>query len=110
MFCNVLEEQSNLPICFWQAQLVSHAQQMGMDDSGTKNDLVERLLNRLSTGAVAEPFVQANDRQVAPLACNMYKVLIYRAYLFGQFCNTLQRMVCCHSEYAITGGGSQAAG
>lgn len=49
---------------------------MGMDDSGTKNDLVDRLLITLSTEAVAQPTVQANDRQVAPLTCNICKVLM----------------------------------
>lgn len=60
-------------MCFWQAQLVSHAQQMGMDDSGTKNDLVERLLPTLSIETVAQPSVQANGRQVALLACTTSK-------------------------------------
>ena len=58
---------------------------MGMDDSGTKNDLVDRLLITLSTEAVAQPMVQANDRQVAPLACNICKVLMCGDDLFGQF-------------------------
>lgn len=61
-----------------QAQLVSHAQQMGMDDSGTKNDLVERLLTTLSTETVAQPSVQAHGRQVALLACTTSKITFYK--------------------------------
>ena len=97
MFCNVPEEQLNSPTFFWQAQLVSHAQQMGMDESGTKNDLVERLLVTLSTEAVAQPVVPANDTQVSPLACNIYTTSIWD----DLFSRTLQRMIKFHPDCSL---------
>ena len=101
MFCNLHEEQLKLFECFRQAQLVSHAQQMGMDDSGTKNDLVERLLTTLSTEAVAQPFVQTNDRQVAPLACNIYKTLTCKDCLLGHLVQHHQQVRDCHPECIV---------
>lgn len=76
---------------------------MGMDDSGTKNDLVDRLLTctTLSTEAVAQPFVQAHDRQVAPLACNMYKTLVYKGCLFGHLVQHGQQVHEHHSECIV---------
>lgn len=46
-----------------KAQLVSHAQQLGIDDSGTKNTLVERLLATFSTAAAPHPSVPARGRK-----------------------------------------------
>ncbi|KAL3141525.1 hypothetical protein ABBQ32_004774 [Trebouxia sp. C0010 RCD-2024] len=46
-----------------KAQLVSHAQQLGIDDSGTKNTLVERLLATFSTAAAPQPCVPTRGRK-----------------------------------------------
>lgn len=77
------QDQLTYSIYFWQAQLVSHAQQMGMDDSGTKTDLVERLLTTLSTETVPQPSVQAHGRQVALLACIPSKFIFCEHDLLG---------------------------
>ncbi len=58
--CIAREHTSTL---YLQAQLVSHAQQMGVEDSGTKHVLVDRLHALVSTDLAAQSQV-ADGRQV----------------------------------------------
>ena len=50
-----------------QAQLVEYAQSMGVDDSGTKAALTDRLLTALSKAA--QPAVQTDARKVFHITC-----------------------------------------
>ena len=57
-----------------QAQLVSHAQSLGVEDNGTKDVLVERLHTLITTGT--SPQVATVGRQVLPQPCNKLACIV----------------------------------